>query len=719
MFTWKASRRALMGAIMAGVVISGAGQTPAVAARGALKSPRGVPRVPEERPALPAAEPMLELPAPPERLALPPPQPERPKQLPHPADPIVCNQPLGALYTPQQTTFRVWAPMANQVVLHTYTSPVGGVGKTVQLSKNQDGSWETTVPGDCNGLYYTYSAAGDDPGFHPEKEVVDPYAECCTAADGRGMVVADRTSVAPRPKFPPQDAIVYEMHLRDFTADPDGGVQRRGRYLGLTEGGTHLFMRPDISTGLDHLSELGINTVQLMPIEEFTNDKKNDAYGWGYDPALYNTPDGSYTSERLDASRVTETRQMIDALHRRGIRVVLDIVFNHLDEGFREKASAFEALVPGYYIRRKLDGTPWNGSACGNEFRSEAPMARRFIKDTVKHWVTEYGADGFRFDLMGLIDVETMKELTAELHAIDPNLLVYGEPWAAGETPIEVTSKGMQKGLGFGCFNDHFRDAMRGSVFQRREEGYLAAGNHEEQLREGIEGSIDDFTQAPTESINYIECHDNDTLWDRLKIETADDSTVTDADRRAMDKLGAAVLLTSQGIPFIQSGQEFLRSKFGDDNSYNKPDSVNMLRWDQKLQNQDVFEYYRGLIALRKAHPMFRLPSGDQVRMALSFLDPLPDKVVGYVLNDVTGQDAWQRATVLFNADAQPQQVHIPSGQWQLYVDGMHAGAQPRGAVPGDVVTIPPRTALVLGEAKAQRSSASCSAAASARTTSS
>lgn len=627
-----------------------------------------------------------------------------PPQLPHPADKYYSDQPLGALYSPQATTFRVFAPTAERVQLNLYETPVGGQARRLELSRNDDGTWETRLDGDLQGRYYTYSAAGDDPNFKPEREVPDPYSECVTACDGRSLIVVDQTPVADRPTFPQQDAILYEMHLRDFTVDPDSGVQRRGKYLGLTESGTRLTGHPEVRTGLDHITELGVNAVQIMPFSEFASDEKNDAYGWGYDPTLYQTPDGWYSSERLDGSRVRETKQMVDALHRKGVRVVMDMVLNHTDEGLRQRGNAFEALVPGYYYRRRQDGSNFDGAACGNEIRSEAPMVRRFIKDTLKHWVKDYKVDGFRFDLMGLMDLQTARELAQELRQIDPNLLLYGEPWAAGETPIDILTKGKQKGQGFGVFNDHFRDSLKGSVFVPEEQGFLQSGGRVEAVRKGIAGSIDDFTDSPLETINYVECHDNHTLWDRLQMSTQNDSSISEADRKSMDRMAAAMLFTSQGIPLIQSGQEMLRTKHGDDNSYNKPDSVNMLRWVQKWENRDVVEYYKGMITLRKAHPMFRLASAEEVRKALRFQEGLPSRVVAYTLSDPTGKDSWKRAQVVFNTSASTQELPLPAGSWKVYVDGKTAGEQPLSStavkMEGGRLKVPPRSAVVLGESR-------------------
>jgi pullulanase len=638
-------------------------------------------------------------------------------QLSHPADYLVSIQPLGAIYTPEKTIFRVWAPTAHRVTLRLYDGPTGGRPRLVAMTKHRDGRWSTTLLGDWKGIYYTYTAAGHDHRFDPTRELIDPYARAVTAHNGRAIVVHDETPVADRPTFPISEAIIYELHIRDFTIDPDSGIQRRGKYLGLTETNTHLTGRIDIATGLDHLVEMGVNVVQLMPISEYHNDEPNDRYGWGYDVVQHNSPDGWYATERFDARRVSEVKRMIDALHRRGIRVTLDVVFNHTFEAMtKHRIFSFEGLVPGYYYRLKQDGNYWNGSGTGNEFRTEAPMARRYIIDSLKYWVTEYKVDGFRFDLLGLIDLETVKEIMRELRAIEPNLLIYGEPWAGGATPIHITGKGAQRGQGWAVFSDHYRDALKGNVFDARATGFIQSGFNIEAVKKGICGAVDDFADSPLETVNYVECHDNHTLWDRLLISTAENASVTDADRRAMDKLAAAIIFTSQGIPFIQSGQEFLRTKGGDHNSYDKPDAVNMIRWPEKARHQDVVEYYRGLIELRRAHPIFRLETADEVRRAVKFLDDdlelaAPLGCIGFLIEDVTGRDEWSRALVLFNSQAKAVEFAIPAGEWKIFGDGRRAGnsqlRQSAAKVSGGRAAVAARSALILGEIHVERPDAS------------
>lgn len=628
--------------------------------------------------------------------------------LSHPADSIVSTQALGAIYSPDKTEFRVWAPTAGKVRLNLYDSPSGGRPRLLSMSRHRDGTWSTMLLGDWRRIYYTYTATGHDARFDATRELIDPYARAVTAHNGRAIVVHDETPVADRPAFPISEAIIYETHIRDFTIDPDSGIQRRGKYLGLTEANTHLTGRADIATGLDHLVEMGVNVVQFLPIGEFHNDESNDRYGWGYDTVHHNSPDGWYATERYDARRVSEVKRMIDALHRRGIRVTLDVVFNHTFEAIaKHRVYSFEGLVPGYYYRLKPDGSYWNGSGTGNEFRTEAPMARRYIIDSLKYWVTEYKVDGFRFDLMGLIDLETVKEIVRELRAIDPNLLIYGEPWAGGSTPIEITGKGAQRGNGWAVFNDHYRDALKGNVFDARATGFIQSGFNVEAVKKGIRGSVDDFSDSPLETINYVECHDNHTLWDRLLISTAENAAVTEADRRAMGKLAAAIIFTSQGIPFIQCGQEFLRSKSGDHNSYDKPDAVNMIRWREKVENHDVVEYYRGLIELRRAHPIFRFETADEVRSAVKFLDDqlelsVPLGCVGFLIEDVTGKDEWSRALVLLNPQARATEFAIPAGEWKIFGDNRRVGnselRRSTAKLDAERAWVAVRSVLILGE---------------------
>ncbi|KPL19128.1 MAG: hypothetical protein AMJ92_04465 [candidate division Zixibacteria bacterium SM23_81] len=593
----------------------------------------------------------------------------------------ISDMPMGAIVSTQGTLFRVFAPTASQVQVLLYEQAVGGEARVVDMSPAANGLWEVTVQEDLRGIYYTLKAQGGDPRFDLQRELIDPYSQCNTAHNGRGLILHDETPVADGPQFGIDEAIVYELHIRDFTIDEHSGIQHKGKYLGLTEEGTTMPGNSEIKTGLDHLLELGVNAVQIMPIQDFENDESRDAYNWGYMPVHFNSPDGWYATQRFGPARVEEFKRLVDALHRNGIKVVMDVVYNHTAETSPAKIFSFNGLVPGYYYRLKEDGSYWNGSGTGNECRSEAPMVRKFILDSVEYWVKHYKVDGFRFDLMGLIDLETMVQLTQKLRAIDPNLLIHGEPWAAGQTPITPTVKGTQRGRGFSVFGDHFRDAIKGGVFDLNP-GYVQAGINIDRVKKGIQGSINDFTDSPLETLNYVACHDNRTFWDRLKITTERQADISDADRIRMDKMGAVLVLTSQGIPFIHSGQEMLRTKGGDYNSYNKPDAVNKIRWQWKVDHRDVFDYYRGLIALRKAHPIFRMKIRQEVLDNLKFFDdhlgiPVPPRCIAYRLTKGSSGDAWSQVILLFNPNEGRMTFSLPKGKWVVTVDEDEAGENP------------------------------------------
>jgi pullulanase len=588
---------------------------------------------------------------------------------------------MGAIYAPGQTVFRVFSPTATGVTVMLYTEPQGGVGESHPMQYAGNGIWEAVVTGDLKGRYYTLKAAGTDPRFNPDLEVIDPYSRCNTAHNGRGMVIDDNTPIAPYPEFDRSEAIIYELHIRDFTIAPNSGITHKGKYLGLTETGTTMPDNPEIKTGIDHLQELGVNVVQIMPIQDFENDESSDQYNWGYMPVHFDSPDGWYATETYNAKRVEEFKMLVDALHKKGMKVVMDVVYNHTAEYRPKKIFSFEGLVPGYYYRLRDDGTYWDGSGTGNETRSEAEMMRKFILESCKYWVEKYDVDGFRFDLMGLIDLDTVLGIVEECRAIKPDIVIHGEPWTAGETPINPTVKGAQRNKGFAVFGDHFRDAIKGGVFDLSK-GYVQAGINIDKIKLGIEGSINDFTYQPTEAINYVASHDNHTFWDRLVLTTRGDRNVTDEDRRRMDRMGAVLVLTSQGIPFLHSGQEMLRTKQGSGNSYNQPDAVNMIDWRWKQDNLDIFEYYKGLISLRKAHPMFRMKTREEVQANLEFLDDnlgmsLPSRCVGYKLSRGTSEDTWEEALVLYNPNPRAVTFSIPDGDWTVVVDDDEAGVTP------------------------------------------
>ena len=439
--------------------------------------------------------------------------------LPHPADELISTQPLGALYTPQHTVFRVWAPTASAISLHLYQAPLGGQATIVELSPQADGSWEATLPGDWLGAYYTYTAAGADPRFNPQRELLDPYAQAVTAHDGRAIVVHDTTPVAERPSFPMAEAIIYELHLRDFTLDPDSGVQRRGKYLGLTEIGTHLTNRPDITTGLDHLLELGVNTVQLLPIGEFCSDAAHDQYAWGYDAVQHFSPDGWYASEGFDARRVREVKQMIDTLHQHGLRVTLDVVFNHTAEGdHRGRTLSFRGIDNKVYYMLAPDGSYFNFSGCGNTVNCNHPVVRQMVKQCLQYWVAEYHIDGFRFDLASVLgrsqDGNPLSNPPLlESLSYDPILAkvkLIAEAWDAGG----LYQVGSFPGYGrWAEWNGKYRDDVR--CFLKSDPGMVG------KMALRVQGSPDLYEfRSNSASINFITCHDGFTLNDQFSYNT-------------------------------------------------------------------------------------------------------------------------------------------------------------------------------------------------------
>ncbi len=608
------------------------------------------------------------------------------------------DEPLGLFYNPQNTHFSVYAPAARRVRLNLFKQPEGGQPQSYELQPGSGGVWKTQVNGNLAGQFYTYSIFRSAGEAVEEKEIIDPYAKAVTRYDGRGIIVNDTTFVPDGPDFPLDQAVIYEMHVRDFSISEDSGIRHKGKFLGFTETGTTL-SGTGLSTGIDGLVELGINTVQLMPVQDFEFDPQISRYFWGYMTVNFNAPEGWYATRRDDASAVHQFKLLVKALHQKGIKVVLDVVYNHTSESNSQVCYNFNGLAPDFYYRQKADGSYWNGSGCGNELRTENPMVRRFLLESLKYWVEAYNVDGFRFDLMGLYDKETMREIVSSLKGIKPGIFIYGEPWTAGDTPISPTVKGSQRGQGFSVFNDHFRDALKGPWYNT-EPGYIQTGKNVQAVKKGIMGSIEDFAAEPYESINYVAVHDGRTLWDQLKASVKTDSSFTDDQLVAMDKLAAAILFTSQGVPFIHGGQEMLRTKFGSHNSYNQPDEINKIRWEWKQKNLDVFKYYQGLIKLRREHPLFRMTSAVEIRTNLIFYSELeykkPAKGIGYLLHKGNSADSWNEVLVLINPNHESGEFQIPEGKWNMAVNDQQAGTKIIQTVSGNKVLLNRISAMVL-----------------------
>ncbi|MFA7634388.1 MAG: type I pullulanase [Bacillota bacterium] len=592
---------------------------------------------------------------------------------------------LGAVYTKESTTFRVFAPTALGVSVALYSSADAAVCYGIEMAPDCDGTWLATVPGDLAGMCYMYRV---DLGG-AVNEAVDPYARALTANGVRGVIV-DLDATNPegwerdvRPPFAaPTDAIIYEAHVRDFTISPDANVRYPGKYLGMAARGCK--GPGGISVGLDHLVELGVTHVHLMPIQDFASvdELDKDDYNWGYDPYHFFVPEGSYSiAPECAVARIIEVKKMVQSLHSAGLRVILDVVYNHT---WSVENSPLHMIVPSYYHRTDCAGRYTNGSGCGNELATDRPMVRKLILDSLRYWVEEYHVDGFRFDLMGLMDYDTVREIESRLYAVEPSLLLYGEPWAGGLSGLpshRMFTKGRQRGLRIGVFNDGFRNAIKGDNDGVRRGFATGAGGLEHAIRKGVVGAIPysadiaDFAAEPGECINYVSCHDNLTLWDKIARSAPFDS---EEDRIKMDMLAQAIAVTSQGVPFIEGGAEMLRTKGGHRNSYRSGDSVNQFDWARKLEYAEVTSYYKGLIKLRRAHPAFRMKSADEIRRCLRFLPTPTCNVVAFMLDGASCGDKWDEIVVIHNPNRYDVTIDLPTREgWNVVVGGTEAGVEP------------------------------------------
>lgn len=624
---------------------------------------------------------------------------------------------LGAVYTPKMTRFKVWAPEAEAVKLNLYKEGEGdNLIERCTMKKSRNGIFTFERQGDCNGIYYTYTVVnhGD------EQEAVDPYTKAAGVNGRRGMVInLEKTNPQGfeldeyRNPEHITDAIIYEGSVRDFTMDESSGVFHNGKFLGLTEANTTNHFGE--ATALDYISDLGITHVQILPAFDFeTVDEKNQKaqYNWGYDPDNYNVPEGSYAVNPYDgAVRIQEMKQMVLALHSRGIGVIMDVVFNHT---YRRDDSNLQKIVPGYYYRSDETGYT-NGSGCGNEVASDRPMVQKLIVDSLIYWAKEYHIDGFRFDLMGVLDIDTMNVIAERLKEIRPDIYLYGEGWNGGPSSLAEEKRAFKasakKMPGIGMFNDDIRDTIKGSVFYDDHLGFVNGGTHlENALRYGITGAVahpqvdydaygsKPWAKEPGQSINYVSCHDNYTLWDKLSVSCPEAS---EEKKKAMNRLCAAIVFTSQGVPFIQAGEEFLRSKplpekkgFAE-NSYNMPDAVNSIKWDNIHEYPDMIAYYKGLMALRKAHPVFRMQSEAEMTQNLCFLSDTPENVVAYLLKGKGADDTPENILVIFNGNDEEILYNLPEGKWKILVDDKTAGADGKKIISAKA-DVEPLSALVL-----------------------
>lgn len=609
-------------------------------------------------------------------------------------------------YSPARTVFKLFAPgKAKNVELNVYAKGDVALDPKPVVKKRMrrlgDNLWTVELKGDQKGKFYTFNIGnGETPGV---------FAKAVGVNGKRGAII-DMDTTDPKGWTDDRvlatknlaDIVIYEMHHRDFSIEPTSGFRNKGKFLALTE-----------QKAIDYLKRLGINAVHILPsfdyasVDEAKFDKPQ--YNWGYDPLNYNVPEGSYSSNPYDpATRVREFKEMVQALHKAGIRVILDVVYNHTSD---LDNSNFQRTFPDYFYRFCQDGKPSNGSGCGNETASEKPMMRQFMLQSVKYWVSEYHVDGFRFDLMGVHDIETMNDIRKELAAINPNVFVYGEGWSAGQCAYparELAVKACIRRMpGVAAFCDDMRDALRGPFSDDKKGAFLAGiAGSEESLKAGIAGMIahpqvdyskvnyskEPWAVQPTQCINYVSCHDDLCLVDRLK---ASVPGITTDELVRLDELAQTAVFTSQGVPFMLSGEEMLRDKKGVHNSYNSPDSINELRWENLKRYPQVFSYYEGLISLRRNHPAFRLGNADLVRQHLEFL-PSDDCFVAFRLTGNAGGDTWRNIIVALNANKQPRSITIPDGQYAVVCRDGIINESGLDTIKGSQITVPAQSAIII-----------------------
>lgn len=620
-------------------------------------------------------------------------------------------------YTPKKTTFNLWAPTAEEVTITIYGEGEGGEAlESLTAQKCEGALWRAELDGDNKGKFYTFKVKIDGK-WREECAGIDAKA---VGVNGRRAAIISLDDTDPegwaedlRPELKSlSDVVIYEMHHRDFSIDPSSGIEHRGKFLALTEVGTT--NKNGDKTGIDHLKELGVTHVHILPSYDYgsidESRLEDNKYNWGYDPVNYNVPDGGYSTNPYDPEcRIREFKQMVQSLHKAGIRVVLDVVYNHT---FSIEGSNFERTVPGYFFRQREDGSYADASGCGNETASDREMMRRYMVESVKYWIEEYHLDGFRFDLMGIHDIETMNAIREAANEIDPTILIYGEGWAAQAPQLPAERLAMKANIkninGVAAFSDEIRDALRGP-FSNNEQGAFLSGveNMEESIKFGLVGAIahpgvdmskvnyssEPWCAEPTQMISYVSCHDDMCLVDRLKATNPD---ITKERLIRLDKLAQSVVLTSQGIPFIFTGEEVLRDKKGVHNSYQSPDEINAINWELKGENRDLFDYYKGMIALRKAHPAFRLGSAELVRNHLEFIDVEGSNLIAFRLKDSAGGDSWREIVVAFNARGEAAEISVPEAEYTIVCYNGKVNEDGIKSVKGTKVEVPSESALIM-----------------------
>ena len=638
---------------------------------------------------------------------------------------------LGVIYSKKSSEFKLWAPLAEQVELVLYGKDYNALesNKTIiKMNKENRGVWRARINEDLSGEYYNYLVRNNGKTY----ESVDPYAKAVSINGEKSMVI-DMESTNPKgwsnDKKPilndVTDSIIYEAHIRDLTKDEASGVitELRGKYIGAVLENSKI-KGTSITTGLAHLKELGITHIHLLPVFDYESiDERYDSpdnYNWGYDPQNYNVPEGSYSTNPYEgAVRISEFKEMVYRFHQAGIRVVMDMVYNHT----YNLESPLNLTVPGYYYRKDKYGCYSNGSGCGNETASERYMFRKYMIDSVLYWAKEYHIDGFRFDLMGLHDLETMRIIRNELNKVDKSIIMYGEGWTCYDTPLNINESAVKNNickfddLQIAAFSDDARDSIKGSVFLKESLGFVNGGdNYEESIKYTICASTKHdeidlskvvysksfWANEPYQTITYDSTHDNNTLFDKLRMSCKDEN---EEELLKMNKLAAAIVLTSQGISFLHEGEEFARVKEnlqGEiiENSYNSSDYTNELKWLRKQRYIDLFNYYKGLIKLRKEYKAFRMNSNKEIQNNISFMakgnEFKDNHIVGYIINIEDYNDSYSKIAVIFNANKYNVEVDLDEGKWNVLVDGEKADSEVQYKIEDSIVNVSARSALIL-----------------------
>ncbi|MCM1138428.1 MAG: type I pullulanase [Duncaniella sp.] len=615
------------------------------------------------------------------------------------------------------THWRLWSPDAQAAKVILYPTGLNTEATdTINMTRSEKGTWVASVPRQLYGSFYTFSIKDNDKWL---AETPGVWAKA-VGPNGVRAAIIDFSTTNPEgwenDKGPAiahiNDAVIYEMHHRDFSEHPSSGIVNKGKFLALTEPDTK---NPEgEATGIDHLKDLGVTHVHILPSYDYNSvDETNlqlNQYNWGYDPFNYNAPEGSYSTNPADpAARVIEMKEMVKNLHDNGIGVIMDVVYNHTANN---DDSNFSLTAPGYYYRHRPDGSYSDASGCGNETASERQQMRDYIINSVKYWAKEYHIDGFRFDLMAIHDIETMNEVAAALKEINPDIFIYGEGWTAGDSPLPVEQRALKENVSkmpdIAVFSDDIRDAIKGHYTDAADRGF-ATGKPglEETVKIGIvaatphpqvdyskgNNSKFPYAAAPTQIINYVSCHDDLMLTDKLRKSMPD---ATDAERQRAARLAQTIVLTSQGTPFIFAGEEIFRDKKGVHNSYKSPDSINAIDWNLRHVNAEQYEYYKELIKLRKDHPAFRMTTADQVQKHMKFDSVTEPNLISYSLIDHANGDSWKEIKVIFNGADEAREMKIRKGDWIVVADDGKIKADGLGTSKGGKVTVAPRSALIL-----------------------